>query len=256
MGLDPLGKSELMKEEEKTHLVEVPRLDERGPIPDDKYRGAGFYYMIVGRVDDLIAEALELYFRDHPLAQEFKWKMPQDLGGGKIIPNPESKVFIGMDFSEEERYFPQVIPVTFPAEGMETGLGADQGHFSYPDKDGLVRQYIRKGGLFNIDCSISCSALNQEECERILDVVGLGMVYPLHRALATRTIVIHPNTIKIGNIEERPYTGGSAGRKAFFQGVVSFRVQAPWVHDFELIGPTIEGLDVSTTKQSQPNIDP
>lgn len=179
-----------------------------------------FIFALADELTDHLIRVLRAYFHQHTLTTLYRWDSAFKF----------SAVHVSAEFKEEERYLPQIVMTILPYE-RAIALGNKGETF---DRSG--EHYVTYTGAFDFDITFRIVAGHASTRDQLMDLLLVGLVYPLQRALARRNIVLVQNTAR--GIAKT--TGQLTSNKKTFEGAVAVRATVEWTQHFKYDSYTFE----------------
>lgn len=186
-----------------------------------------FVFSLTDEITDHLIKVLRAYFHQHTLTTLYRWSPTLKF----------SEVHISAEFKDEERYLPQIVMTILPYE-RAIALGNKGETF---DQDG--EHYITYTGAFDFDITFRIVASHASTRDQLMDLLLIGLVYPLQQALVRRNIVLIQNTAR----GVAKTTGQLTSNKKTFEGAVAVRTTVEWTQHFKSDSYTFEDYVLEST---------
>ena len=186
-----------------------------------------FVFSLTDEITDHLINVLRAYFHQHTLTTLYRWSSTLKF----------SDVHISAEFKDEERYLPQIVMTILPYE-RAIALGNKGETF---DQSG--EHYVTYTGAFDFDITFRIVASHASTRDQLMDLLLIGLVYPLQQALTRRNIVLIQNTAR--GIAKT--TGQLTSNKKTFEGAVAVRATVEWTQHFKYDSYTFEDYVLKST---------
>lgn len=157
---------------------------------------------------------LEEYFNSDFVTQDYRWN--EDM--------QETEVQIVNQFGEVERNHPQIVIRANLEQNVLESLGNQSKNQTDTVQD---KEFETKVGGIDYSVRLIIRARRPIELDRIVDILFVGLVYPIKNALRANSIEVHPPFCVGENFGEKPLKGGNVYDKIHY-GTLKQRIRGWW----------------------------